>query len=250
MVISRALEYSLNNETFAEGPNRYIPRPPINYEDNTVFSRFFEVVLPYDGECFIPVLGLSNTLRYIRSWLDSVNPTQPVKLSYPLYVGKSETKRTANSIIQSINHCESNLRLTNVETSKGLNYYGGQGLIFNEHWVPFMLCGFIMNIDRTSRTIHIIKPVCYISPVVFESNDLLSKAIIKKVIPYLSIHGVLAPTIFRNYSVLYNYDSFWHVPISIKYINDYFICPVEPNIIESLDDSIWSFLRENVNDLV
>ena len=53
----------------------------------------------------------------------------------------------------------------------------------------------------------------------------------------------------RN-SVLYNYDSFWHVPISIKYINDYFICPVEPNIIESLDDSIWGFLRENVNDLV
>ena len=179
MVISRALEYSLNNETFAEGPDRYIPRPAINYENNTVFSRFFEVILPYDGECFIPVLGLSHTLRYIQSWLDSV-----------------------------------------------------------------------MNIDRTSRTIHIIKPVCYISPVVFENNDLLSKAIIKKVIPYLSTCGILAPTIFRNYNVLYNYDSFWHVPISIKYINDYFICPVEPTIIESLDDSIWSFLRENVNDLV
>lgn len=250
MVISRALEYSLNNETFAEGRNRNIPRPAINYEDNTVFSRFFEVVLPYDGECFIPILGLSDTLRYIRSLPDSVNPTQSVKLSYPLYVGKSETKRTADSIIQSINNCESNLRLTNIETSKGLNYYGGQGLIFNEHWVPFMLCGFIMNIDSTSRTIHIIKPVCYISPVVFESNDLLSKAIIKKVIPYLSIHGISVPTIFRTYNVLYNYNSFWHVPISIKYINDYFICPVKPTIIENLDDSIWSFLRENVNDLV
>ena len=113
-----------------------------------------------------------------------------------------------------------------------------------------MLCGFIMNIDSTSRTIHIIKPVCYISPVVFESNDLLSKAIIKKIIPYLSIHGISVPTIFRTYNVLYNYNSFWHVPISIKYINDYFICPVEPAIIENLDDSIWSFLRENVNDLV
>ena len=51
-------------------------------------------------------------------------------------------------------------------------------------------------------------------------------------------------------NVLFNYNSFWHVPISIKYINDYFICPVESTIIESLDDSIWSFLRENVNDLV
>ena len=253
MTISYALENSLRNATFAEGRDRWYNRASVapNYENNAVFSRFLEVVLPYDGECFIPVLGLSNTISYIQQWFDSVHPTQPVKLSYPLYVGGSGTMRTADSIIQSINRCLGNLRLTNIKTSKGLDYYGGQGLIFDEHWNPLMLCGFIINIDKINRHITVVRPVCYISPVVFESNDILSKAIVKKVIPYISMHGVAVPSIFRSSGYL-TFDStrFRNVPVTIEFINDYFISPASPTVIEGLDDSIWDFLSENVNDLI
>lgn len=253
MTISYALENSLRSETFAEGGDRWYSHASVapNYENNAVFSKFLEVVLPYDGECFIPVLGLSNTISYIQQWFDSVHPTQPVKLSYPLYVGGSETRRTADPIIQSINRCPSNLRLTNIKTSKGLDYYGGQGLIFDEHWTPLMLCGFIINIDRINRHITVERPVCYISPIVFESNDILSKAIVKKVIPYMSMQGVSVPSIFRGSSYLtFDSNRFRNVPVTIEFINDYFTSPASPTVIEGLDDSIWDFLLENVNDLV
>lgn len=253
MTISYALENSLRSETFAEGGDRWYSHASVapNYENNAVFSKFLEVVLPYDGECFIPVLGLSNTISYIQQWFDSVHPTQPVKLSYPLYVGGSETRRTADSIIQSINRCPSNLRLTNIKTSKGLDYYGGQGLIFDEHWTPLMLCGFIINIDRINRHITIVRPVCYISPVVLGSNDILSKAIVKKVIPYVSMQGVSVPSVFRGSSYLtFSSDRFRNVPVTIEFINDYFTSPAKPNIIDGLDDHIWNFLLENVSDLV
>lgn len=253
MTISYALEGSLRNETFSENGDRWYNNASIapNYQNNAVFSRFLEVVLPYDGECFIPVLGLSNTISYIQQWFDGVYPTQPVKLSYPLYVGGSETRRTADSIIQSINRCPSNLRLANIKTSKGLDYYGGQGLIFDEHWNPLMLCGFIINIDRINRHITVVRPVCYVSPVVFESNDILSKAIVKKVIPYISMQVVSVPSVFRNSSYLtFSYDRFRNVPVTIEFINDYFISPASPTVIEGLDDSIWDFLSKNVNDLI
>lgn len=253
MTISYALDRSLRYETFSENENRWYNNASIapNYQNNAVFSRFLEVVIPYDGECFIPVLGLSNTLSYIQQWFNTVHPMQPVKLSYPLYVGGSETRRTADSIIQSINKCPSNLRLSNIKTSKGLDYYGGQGLIFDEHWNPLMLCGFIINIDRINRHITVVRPVCYISPIVFESNDILPKAIIKKVIPYISIQGVSMPSIFRSSSYLtFDHNRLRNVLVTIEFINDYFTSPVSPNVIENLDDSIWDFLLENVNDLI
>ena len=253
MTISYALENSLRSGTFVEGGDRWYNRASVapNYENNTVFSRFLEVVLPYDGECFIPVLGLTNTISYIQQWFNSAHPTQPVKLSYPLYVGGSETRRTADSIIQSINRCPSNLRLSKITTSKGLDYYGGQGLIFDEYWNPLMLCGFIINIDRINRHITAVRPVCYVSPVVLERNDILSKTIVKKVIPYISMNGVLVPSILRSSSYLtFNSTRFMNVPVTIESINDYFISPASPTVIEGLDDSIWDFLSENVDDLI
>ena len=252
-MISYALESSLRNNTFAEGENNWYPPASIavNYQNNTVFSKFFEVIIPYNGECFIPVLGLSETLSRIQSWLDSIDPAQSIKFSYPLYVGGEETRKTADSIIQSINKCPGNLRLTNIKTSKGLDYYGGQGLVFDEHWTPLMLCGFIINIDRINRHITAVRPVCYVSPVVLERNDILSKAIVKKVIPYISMKGVLGPSILRGSSYLtFNSTTFMNVPVTIESINDYFISPASPTVIEGLDDSIWDFLSENIDDLI
>lgn len=253
MTISYALETSLRNEMFSgNGATLYdiITTLP-SYQNNTAFSGFLEVVLPCNGECFIPVLCLQDTIRYIQHWFGLTHPMQSVKLSYPLYAGRRGTKRTADSIIRSINRCPSNLRLTNIKTSKGLGYYGGNGIIFDEHWTPLMLCGFIINIDRTDRCITVVKPVCYVSPIVFEKNDILSKAIVKKVIPYLSMNGIAAPHVFESFNCLsFNYDILRNVPITIKFLNDYFTFPAHPDVIESLDDSIWDFLQENVNDLV
>lgn len=246
---SYALEFSLRNNTFAEGENHwYNPAPlAINYKNNTVFSKFFEVIIPYNGECFIPVLGLSDTISRIHDWLDSIDPAQSIKLSYPLYVGGEETKKTADSIIQSINRCSRDRRLAHIETCKGLDYYGGQGLIFDELWNPFMVCGFIINVDGINKTMSVVRPVCYVSPTVFVNGDILSKAIIKKIIPYISLHGISVPA--RN-RALFNTTEFRNVSVTIAPIKGFIVSPTKPDTIENLDNSIWEFLRKNISDLI
>lgn len=246
---SYALESSLRNNTFAEGENNWYQPASIavNYQNNTVFSKFFEVIVPYNGECFIPVLGLSNTISCIRDWFASVAPAQFTKFSYPLYIGGEETRKTADSIIQSINRCSRGRRLTHIKTCKGLDYYGGQGLIFDELWNPFMVCGFIINVDGINRAISVVRPVCYVSPTIFVNGDILSKAIIKKVIPYISLHGISVPV--RDIA-LFNTNEFRNVSVTIAPIKGFIVSPTKPGTIENLDNSIWEFLRKNISDLV
>lgn len=258
-MISYALESSLRNNTFAEGENNWYQPASIavNYQNNTVFSKFFEVIIPYNGECFIPVLGLSETLSHIQDWLDSIDPAQFMKFSYPLYVGGEETRKTADSIIQSINRCSRNRRLAHIKTCKGLDYYGGQGLIFDELWKPLMVCGFIINVNGINKTISIVRPVCYVSPTIFVNGDILSKAIIKKVIPYISLHGISVP--YRD-RIPSNTNEFRNVTVTITPIKGFIVSPTKPgtiksldkkpDTIENLDDSIWEFLRKNISDLI
>lgn len=252
MTYSYALEHSLRNGTFEENPGWYpsAEREPC-YSDNNIFSKFLEITLPYDGECFIPVLGTFVTTNAIQEWFCSDSPMTCMKISYPLFVGGSDTKRTADAIIQSINRCNNNLRLSNIKTSKGLDYYGGNGIIFDEHWNPLMLCGFITRLDRARRELLIKKPVCYVSPKVFTNNDILSKAIIKKVIPILSMNGIYAPQTLRDRAhVTINFAEFGNVLIVVKDLDEYFKSPKPPIDIENLDDSIWNFLSDNIPDLV
>lgn len=251
MRISCDLENSLRS-IMLERDNVWYNRVQVlpNYQNHTIFQKFLNIVLPYKGECFIPVLGLSKTIEYIQEWFSLDYPAQPVKLSYPLYVGGFDRKSTVDSIIKSITRCPNNLRLSNIKTSKGINYYGGQGLIFNEHWTPLMLCGFIINIDRDNGRINIVKPVCYVSPIVFDSTDLLSKAIIKKIIPYISMNGVSTSRYFMRDFISLNQDTFNKVSITIEFIDNYFTSPTKPIDIENLDDSIWKFLEEDVSSLI
>ena len=247
---SYALESSLRNNTFAEGENNWYQPASIavNYQNNTVFSKFFEVIIPYNGECFIPILGLSDTLSRIQDWLDTIDPTQFIRFSYPLYVGGEETRKTADSIIQSINRCSRGRRLAHIKTCKGLDYYGGQGLIFDELWNPFMVCGFIINVDGINKTVSVVRPVCYISPTVFVNGDILSKAIIKKVVPYISLHGISVPNIGRL--PFNNTNEFRNVTVTIAPIKGFIVSPTKPGTIKSLDSSIWEFLRKNISDLI
>lgn len=252
MIISYVLANSLTHEMFLEEKSCYYNAiiNYSNYENNVGFSKFLEIVISQEGECFIPVVGLSNTLKFIHDHINEESDVPSMRISYPLYVEGKDSKRTANTIIQSINRCPARARLSKIQTSKGLNYYGGQGLIFDEHWNPYMICGFIINIDKINRLISIVRPVCYISPIVFENNDILSKAIIKKVIPYIST-GISVPNLFKNCSYLtYNSYAFQNVPIAIEKLDKYFSSPIKPTIIETMNDLIWRFLENNVEDLI
>ena len=252
MTLSYSLEESIRDTLFKEGGTRdyrvNVDLP--HYEDNSIYSRFFEIIVPCEGTCFIPVLGMEATLHLIRCRFEQESP-QPIKISYPLYVGAIDTKRTADSIIQSINRCPARARLCNIKTSKGLDYYGGQGLIFDENWAPLMICGFIIDIGKEGRTIFIKHPICYVSPSVFENNDLLSKAIIKKIIPFISSRGISIPRVrISSSNVYYGSSDFCNIPVTIKPLGEYFRTPLFLNNKEDVSDSIWEFLSTNITDLL
>ena len=252
MTLSYSLEESIRNTLFKEGGIRdyrvNVDLP--HYEDNSIYSRFFEIIVPCEGTCFIPVLGMRATLNLIRYRFEQESP-QPIKISYPLYVGAIDTKRTADSIIQSINRCPAKARLCNIKTSKGLDYYGGQGLIFDENWAPLMICGFIIDIDKADRGISIKHPICYVSPSVFENNDLLSKVIIKKIIPFISSRGISIPRVrISSPNVYYGASDFCNIPVTIKPLGEYFRTPLFLNNKEDVSDSIWEFLSTNITDLL
>lgn len=219
------------------------------YENNKLFTRFLNVDLSLNKDCFIPTVGFINTLKNIYKLVDSEMPLPNIKVSYPLCVGGVETRKTADSIIQSINNCSSMLRLRNIKTSKGLDYYGGQGIIFDENWNPMMLCGFIINIDTTNKCVNIVNPICYISPDVFDSNDILSKAIIKKIIPYLGSESISMQSTLRE-SYFVNCDNYYdNIPIRIERIDKFFTCPCSPGNAETLNCQIWEFLERNKESL-
>lgn len=252
MTYPYSLLTSLENEAFQESYGWYpnVNREPC-YAENDILSRILKVEVPYEGECFIPVLGFQDTLKVLQEWIALAEPIESIKLSYPLFVGGADSKKTANSIIQSINRCNRTLRLTNIKTSKGLDYYGGNGLIFDEHWNPLMLCGFNIEINRNQGVINVNNPVCYIDTNVFINNDILSKGIIKKVIPILSKYRVSSPSYFTTSSnevvIPPVFDS---VPITVCSIDKYFEIPCKPINVENLDASIWEFLSNSISNII
>lgn len=250
MTISHALEVSLESNTFSTSARGYYPSVSEfpSYVNNGFFSKFLQITLPYEGECFIPVVVASDIFSLITNWLISEGPTEPIQVSIPLFVGGSDTKKQADSIIQSINKCPKKYRLANIKTSKGLDYYGGNGMIFDENWDPMMLVGYHIKIDRTYRTVEVISPVCYVTPKVFEGNDILSKAILKKVIPFFSTGRIFIPN--NVLGTRYYPETFSRIPVTIQYLDKFFYTPNKPVNIENLDDDIWDCLNRNIDDLV
>lgn len=246
-MISNALQYTLDSclfDSISSGFNHEGSLPC--YRDNSIFTKFLEVTF-CEGQCFLPCIEISGAISVLQEFLQV--DSNSVKITFPLYIGSTVTKRTADSIIQALYKCNKKYRLTNVKTSKGLDYYGGQGLLFDNNWNPYMMCGFIININRSNSTIKVIKPVCYVSPRVFENNDILAKAIIKKIIPYISNHGIEVPSIIRR-RLRYYIQDFYKVLVTVCNLEKYFISPVQPLQVNELNGNIWEFLNCNRGDLV
>ena len=86
---------------------------------------------------------------------------------------------------------------------------------------------------------------------VFENNDLLSKAIIKKIIPFISSRGIFIPeVILHSPNVYYGSSNFCNIPVTIKPLGEYFRTPLFLNNKEDVSDSIWEFLSTNITDLL
>lgn len=243
--LSRELEYHLFSENASNYRNTHVVE---YYQDHNVFKKFMEIKVS-DGNNFIPVIGMKSMLKYIDLWLQGLlkTPIDSINFSIPLYVLGSEEKKTGEAIFKAINGCSISNRLTKVCNPTGLGYYGGNGLIFDKQWDPLMVCGYIVNIDKEHKKYCINSAKCYVSPEVFTNNDVLSKFIIKKVIPYITTYGICTP-LKDTWASCANFSSV--ETVICKSLYKFFLSPTIPNYTElDVDEDIWKFLEANKEEV-
>lgn len=249
MTVSYAFRTTIE-KLFREGTTNYfgnsirMVRGP--YEDNILFTRFFNTTITTKYTNFIPVLKIHESLKCIKEWLktDDFSST-PLTITIPLYTTAEVTKATSEACLKEMAAVSScNTRLLTVSTTKGAKYYGGGGFVFNGDWEPLMICGYQVAIKET-RKLCLVRPVCYVSPKVFINNDMISKVIVKKCIHTICTDGINVST-----AVSFGVAS-TEAQVIIKNIDSYFKVPRINSInVENTTDDIWSFLNNNKEALV
>ena len=221
----------------------------LSLDSNNVFRR--SLIIEVNDEVEIPVIAREH-FEYLVS----------EKINYPLAVGTkriilplydnapSQERRTFDSIImQMFNNVGFDMRLQKITTSKDEVYYGGKGIIFDESYAPLLLC------TLTARKVHTeeggnnmvyYRPVCHVSPKVFlESNKLINKGIIKKLIPFYTSEEVRFP----NCMFGVNPES-KKVKVVVDNFDKFFIEPIKPTPSAITNDALNECLIDNMDDIM
>lgn len=155
-------------------------------------------------------------------------------------------KKTSDAIINSLFNMQGygsyNHSLKYINTTKGYGYYGGKGLILTDNYEPLLICGYVMRM--TSSGYNYIHPMCFISPDVFNREDMVSKCIVKKIIPFYSNSVVHS---YFDSSSIYCDSNRVKVIISSE-INELIHRAVEP-LSTDVDTELYSILASNIASL-
>lgn len=212
------------------------------FRDNSPLGTFLNIEVPESGQFFIPNIEISKTLSLL-----SLGESH---IAYPLYYKNQISKRTASAIIKALWECSRVSRLIKCKTAKEI-YYGGPGMIFNSQLKPLLMCGYIMN--KNSEGISLVKPICYVDCTVFSNKDLLSKAIIKDIIPCISTQNMYISSAFSE--LINNIPQDWFdgpnylnkVEVIIKDLSNMVFKPRTPELEKNeLNSSLWECVQNNI----
>lgn len=222
----------------------------LSLDSNNVFRRSL-IIEVNDDEVEIPVI----TRGYLESLvLERIHHPSSIgtkRIILPLYENApSQERRTFDSIItQLFINVRYSKRLQKITTSKGEVYYGGKGIIFDESYAPLLLC------TLTARKVHTeegddnmvyYRPVCHVSPKVFlESDKLINKGIIKKLIPLYTSREVSLP----DYKFGVNPES-KKVKVVVDNFDKFFIEPIKPTPSATTNDALNECLIDNMDDIM
>lgn len=156
-------------------------------------------------------------------------------------------KRTADPIIGYLmgdTPCNRNSTTKGVKTPNGFVYYGCGGFLLDSDFNPLLILGgeYTCVQHHPEHYIRrILNPVCIINPVVFSKEDVISKYIVKKVIPFLSDYKVAEYT-----SDIYR-DKRMKVIISPE-ISKFVKSPAKPNT--DFEEELWKIAEENIDEIL
>lgn len=190
---------------------------------NNVLTKAMIVNMNPNEVSFIPT-ALFKRVYEVREKIPRETSTSII---CPLVVNSSDNKKAPDTILRRLFSINDNFGLIRVRTEKGTDYIGGTGLIFDQNWNPLMMTGMEIYHFYNEPVLY---PVLYVSPEVFSREDSISRAIVKKLIPWYGSNFVYS-------SIFENYNTCIHRTIHIK-IEDFshmFIKPRPPRLSSNKD---------------
>lgn len=222
----------------------------LSLDSNNVFRRSL-IIEVNDDEIEIPVIAREYFESLVLEKIDYPLAVGTRRIILPLYDNApSQERRTFDSIIvQMFNNVRFDMRLQKITTSKGEVYYGGRGIIFDESYAPLLLCTLTagkVHTEEGGNSMVYYRPVCHVSPKVFlESDKLVNKGIIRKLIPFYTSKEVSFP----NYKFGVNPES-KKVKVVVDNFDKFFIEPIKPTPSAITDDALNECLIDNMDDIM
>lgn len=219
-------------------------------DSNNVFRRSL-IIEVNDDEVEIPVIAREHFESLVLEKINHPLSVGTKRIILPLYDNApSQERRTFDSIIiQMFNNVGFSMRLQKITTSKGEVYYGGKGIIFDESYTPLLLCTLTarkVHTEEGGNSMVYYRPVCHVSPKVFlESDKLINKGIIKKLIPFYTSKEVSFP----NYKFGVNPES-KKVKVVVDNFDKFFIEPIKPTPSATTNDALNECLIDNMDDIM
>lgn len=221
----------------------------LSLDSNNVFRR--SLIIEVNDEVEIPVIAREYFENLVLEKINYPLAVGTKRIILPLYDNApSQERRTFDSIImQMFNNVRFGMRLQKITTNKGEVYYGGKGIIFDESYAPLLLCTLTarkVHTEEGGNSMVYYRPVCHVSPKVFlESDKLINKGIIKKLIPFYTSKEVSFP----NYRFGVNPES-KKVKVVVDNFDKFFIEPIKPTPSATTNDALNECLIDNMDDIM
>ena len=221
----------------------------LSLDSNNVFRR--SLIIEVNDEIEIPVIAREHFENLVLEKINYPLAVGTKRIILPLYDNApSQERRTFDSIImQMFNNVEFNMRLQKITTSRDEVYYGGKGIIFDESYTPLLLCTLTarkVHTEESGDSMVYYRPVCHVSPKVFlESDKLINKGIIKKLIPLYTSEEVRFP----NCMFGVNPES-KKVKVVVDNFDKFFIEPIKPTPSAITNDALNECLIDNIEDIM
>ena len=221
----------------------------LSLDSNNVFRR--SLIIEVNDEIEIPVIAREHFEDLVLEKIDYPLAVGTKRIILPLYDNApSQEIRTFDSIIvQMFNNVRFAMRLQKITTNKGEVYYGGKGIIFDESYAPLLLCTLSarkVHTEESGDSMVYYRPVCHVSPKVFlESDKLINKGIIKKLIPFYTSEEVRFPDCMFGV----NPES-KKVKVVVDNFDKFFIEPIKPTPSDITNDALNECLIDNMDDIM
>lgn len=221
----------------------------LSHYKNNIFNK--SLVVDISGDEFeIPVIAMEQIETAIIG-NGKFNNQYVNKIIISLYDNEMpQVRKTFDTIITQFFRLKFSSRLLKITTTKGEVYYGGKGIILDGDFNPLLLCTLsakkVKNEDKELLTYY--KPVCHINPKVFmETDKLINKGIIKKLIPFYSNSIIYFPYKRTNCTDHLNHTK---AKVVIDDFSHFFSEPVKPSPSTCSNELLNQCLVDNIEDIM